>query len=101
MIAFKKMPLAHFLSAGKAAIMCFLMACMEEPVRSLRSVMAVMIPALYDMVDEVDLLSATGKVTVGNEELRLDERDAEDNHRCSKQCAAQVGCCLSVGSPVI
>ena len=51
--------------------MCFLMAMEEEPVRSLSSVMAAKIPALYDMmvVDFVglkcsggdDVLSATIK----------------------------------------
>jgi hypothetical protein len=38
--------------------MCFLMAIWEEPERSLSSVMALMIPALYDMVGL--LMSANG-----------------------------------------
>jgi len=48
--AFKNIPFNHFLSAGRSACMCFLMAIEEEPVRSLSSVMAAIIPALYDMV---------------------------------------------------
>ena len=42
--------------------MCFLMAMEEEPVRSLRSVMAVMIPALYDMVAMLLLVIERGRV---------------------------------------
>ena len=48
--AFKNMVLSHFLSAGRLACMCFLMAMDEEPLRSLRASMALMISALYDMV---------------------------------------------------
>ena len=48
--AFKNMPFSHFLSAGRLACMCFLIAMDEEPVRSLSSVMAMIIPALYDIV---------------------------------------------------
>ena len=44
------MPFNHFLSVGRLACMCFLTAMEEEPVRSLSSVMAVMIPDLYDML---------------------------------------------------
>ena len=51
--AFKNIPFIHFLSAGKLSCMCFLMAMEEEPVRSLSSVIAAMIPVLYDMVEIV------------------------------------------------
>ena len=40
----------HFLPLGSLACITFLMAMEEEPVRSLSSVMAETIPALYDMV---------------------------------------------------
>ena len=46
----KNMVFNHFLSVGREACMDFLMAMEDEPVRSLSPVMAVMIPALYDMV---------------------------------------------------
>ena len=45
--------------------MCFLIAMDDEPVRSLSSVMAAKIPALYDMVDDV-LLETAIDVTVTN-----------------------------------
>jgi hypothetical protein len=48
--ALRKVPFIHFLSADMLACMCFLMAMEEEPVLSLSSEMALMIPALYDMV---------------------------------------------------
>mmetsp|Transcript_30990 Transcript_30990/g.64251 ORF Transcript_30990/g.64251 Transcript_30990/m.64251 type:complete len:378 (-) Transcript_30990:405-1538(-) len=45
--ALRNMAFIHFLSEGRSACMCFLMAIMEEPVRwSLREEMALMIPAL-------------------------------------------------------
>ena len=48
--ALRNVALSHFLSEDMFACMCFLMAIEEEPERSLSSVMAAMIPALYDMV---------------------------------------------------
>ena len=58
--AFKNIPLSHFLSARLLACMCFLMAIEEEPVRSLSSVMAAMIPALSDMMFGCGLLWVWG-----------------------------------------
>lgn len=43
--ALKNVAFIHFLWAGKFACMCFLIAMVEEPVPSLSSVMAAMIPA--------------------------------------------------------
>jgi hypothetical protein len=40
--------------------MCFLMAMEEDPVRSLSSVMALMIPALYDMVMVFEVTATNG-----------------------------------------
>ena len=48
--ALRNVALSHFLSEDMLACMCFLMAIEEEPERSLSSVIAAMIPALYDMV---------------------------------------------------
>ena len=48
--AFKYMPFIHFLSLGRLACMCFLIAMEEDPVRSLSAEMASKIPALYDML---------------------------------------------------
>ena len=48
--ALKNMLFNHLLMAGRLPCMCFLMEMEEEQVRSFSSVMAVMIPALCDMV---------------------------------------------------
>jgi hypothetical protein len=43
----------HFLSAGKLDSMYFLIAIILEPLRSLSSAIAAVIPALYDMIVEL------------------------------------------------
>lgn len=50
----KNVAFIHFLSAGILACINFLIAIMLDPLRSLSSVMASAIPALYDIVNILD-----------------------------------------------
>ena len=57
----KKVALAHGLSWGIFDCMYFLMAMVEEPVRSFNAEIASIIPALYDILDVVSLIKRERK----------------------------------------
>mmetsp|Transcript_12273 Transcript_12273/g.24961 ORF Transcript_12273/g.24961 Transcript_12273/m.24961 type:complete len:127 (+) Transcript_12273:786-1166(+) len=81
------MAFIHFLSEGMLACMCFLMAIMEEPVRSFNSSIALMIPALYDILYMIEIFDCEKLIGV-NLEGRL--TTCPDDNRVRK-CRADYG----------